>query len=248
MRIVSYNIRFGGGERLAFIGAVLASLRPDVVFLQEATNPVAVDRIAHMAGMTHVYRRPGWGVAGLTREPVRGHAWHRPGRARGFLELVPAHGDADPPLRLLGHHLPAGLSQRGERARLRSIDELLAWSGGRADDNTLLIGDLNSVARGDVPTIRAMPFWLRLLLRVDGGIRTDAQDRLAAAGWVDAFRHLHPDAPGFTMPAHAPQVRLDYALVPAGLLPLVRTCEPAADVPLVGRASDHLPLLTVIEG
>ena len=39
LRLVSYNIRFGGGRRLAFIGAVLAALEPDVVLLQEATDP-----------------------------------------------------------------------------------------------------------------------------------------------------------------------------------------------------------------
>jgi endonuclease/exonuclease/phosphatase family metal-dependent hydrolase len=248
MRIVSYNIRFGGGPRVAFIGAVLAELQPDVVLLQEATDPTAVDRIARTAGLPHVYRRPGWGVAGMTRVPARGHAWHRPGRARGFLELAPAPADGEPSLRLLGHHLPAGLSARGERARLRSVEELLAWAGGRADDNTLLIGDLNSVAPGDVPSIRAMPLWLRLLLRFDGGIRTEVQDRLAEAGWVDAFRHLHPDDPGFTLPALAPQVRLDYALVPRPLLDLVRACAPARDAAMVVRASDHLPLVTDIGG
>ncbi|HEU0244746.1 MAG TPA: endonuclease/exonuclease/phosphatase family protein [Candidatus Limnocylindrales bacterium] len=244
MRLVSYNVRFGGGSRVAFLGAVLAHLEPDVVLLQEATDPVAVDRIAHAAGLGHVYRRPGWSVATLSREPLLGHEWHRPGRSRGFVEVVPAGA---PRIRLVGLHLPAGLSARGERARLRSVDTLLEWAGGAADDNTILMGDLNSVARGDAPSVRAMPLWLRLLLRFDGGIRTDVQDRLAAAGWVDAFRHLHPTDAGFTLPALAPQVRLDYALVPPGLLPAVTVCAPALDAPMVARASDHLPLVTVIE-
>lgn len=244
LRLVSYNIRFGGGSRLAFIGAVLASLQPDVVLLQEATDPIAVDRIAKAAGLGHVYRRPGWSVAAASREPLRGHQWHRPGRSRGFLELSPA---GEPRIRLIGLHLPAGLSARGENARLRSVDSLLEWAGGAVDDNTILMGDLNSVARGDVPRVAAMPLWLRLLLRFDGGIRTDVQDRLAAAGWIDAFRHLHPDDPGFTLPALEPQIRLDYALVPPQLLPAVVTCAPALDAPLVARASDHLPLVTVLE-
>ena len=110
------------------------------------------------------------------------------------------------------------------------MDTLLEWAGGAADDNTLLVGDLNSVARGDVPRVAAMPLWLRLLLRFDGGIRTDVQDRLAAAGWVDAFRHLHPGDPGFTLPAVEPQIRLDYVLAPRPMLPLIRSCAPAADV------------------
>ena len=244
MRLVSYNIRFGGGSRLAFIGAVLASLDPDVVLLQEATDPIAVDRIAKAARLPHVYRRPGWSVAAATREPLRGHEWHRPGRSRGFLELAPA---GEPRIRLVGLHLPAGLSARGERARLRSVDSLLEWAGGAVDDNTILMGDLNSVASGDEPRVAAMPLWLRLLLRFDGGIHTLVQDRLAEAGWVDAFRHLHPGEPGYTLPALSPQVRLDYALVPPPLLSSVSVCAPAEDAPLVARASDHLPLLTVLD-
>ena len=119
------------------------------------------------------------------------------------------------------------------------------WAGGTAGGSRVLVGDLNSVARGDAPRVAAMPLWLRLLLRFDGGIRTDVQDRLAAAGWVDAFRRLHPDEPGFTLPAPEPQVRLDYVLVPRDLLASVRECAPASDAPLVARASDHLPLVAV---
>jgi exodeoxyribonuclease-3 len=240
MRLVSYNIRFGGGSRAAFIGGVLAHLQPDVVLLQEATSPDVVDRIARTAGLDHVISRPGWSVAGLSRAPLVAHGWHRPGRARGFLEIVPA---GPKPIRVLGLHLPSGLSARGERARLRSVDELLAWIGGGADDRTILAGDLNAVAPGDAPLVRAMPLWLRLLLRFDGGIRTDVHDRLADAGWVDAFRHLHPDEPGFTLPASVPQVRLDYVLVPRAILPGVLACAPALDAPMVARASDHLPLV-----
>jgi exodeoxyribonuclease-3 len=243
VRLVSYNIRFGGGQRVAFIGAVLASLDPDVALLQEATDPNAVDRIARAAGLDHVYRRPGWSVAAALREPARGHEWHRPGRSRGFLEVEPS---GDGRLRVIALHLPAGLSGRGERARLRAVDTLLDWAGGRADDHTVLMGDLNAVARGDAPRVASMPLWIRLLLRFDGGIRTDVHDRLAGAGWVDAFRHLHPDEPGFTLPAVSPQVRLDYALVPAAMVPRVEACAPAADVVNAARASDHLPLVTVI--
>jgi endonuclease/exonuclease/phosphatase family metal-dependent hydrolase len=240
VRVVSYNIRFGGGRRVALIGAVLASLRPDVVLLQEATDPIAVDRIARGAGLGHVFRQPGWSVAALTRDEPDDLQWHRPGRARGFLEVDPAGAGH---MRLLGMHLPAGLSQRGERARLRSVESLLDWAGGEADDRTLIVGDLNSVARGDAPVVRGMPLWLRLLLRFDGGIRFEVQDRLSAAGWVDGFRHLHPSEPGFTLPAISPRIRLDYVLVPSPLLARLSACEPAVDAPLAARASDHLPLV-----
>ena len=57
-----------------------------------------------------------------------------------------------------------------------------------------------------------MPLWLRLILRFDGGIRTHAIGSLLEAGFVDVFRRLHPAAPGFTMPAIEPGVRLDYVI------------------------------------
>ena len=217
LRLVSYNIRFGGGSRLAFIGAVLASLEPDVVLLQEATDPIAVDRIAKCGRPPA--RLPAAGLERGGREP-RAAARARVAPARPLARLPRAVARrASRGSGSIGLHLPAGLSARGERARLRSVDSLLEWAGGAADDNTILMGDLNSVARGDVPRVAAMPLWLRLLLRFDGGIRTDVQDRLAAAGWIDAFRHLHPDDPGFTLPALEPQIRLDYALVPPRCCP-----------------------------
>jgi exonuclease III len=90
-----------------------------------------------------------------------------------------------------------------------------------------------------------MPFWLQLLLRLDGPIRTDVLDRLLSAGWVDVFRRLHPDEPGYTLPAAEPHVRLDYLLASPALLPRIERCEPAAHEDLA-RASDHLPLVAVI--
>jgi len=240
LRIVSYNIRFGGGRRVPLLAATLASLQPDLVLLQEATNPVAIERLARDAGFGHVLQQTGWSVAALSREAPASHAWHRPPRGRGFLEVEPAGGHG---LRFLDVHLPAGLSLRGERARLRHVDALLEVMGGATGPSTSLLGDLNSVAPGDEPRVAAMPFWLRLLLRFDGGIRTDVLRRLLDAGWVDAYRHLHPRDAGFTLPPGAPSIRLDYLLVPEALVGRVARCEPASTLPLVDRASDHLPLV-----
>lgn len=241
LRIVSYNIRFGGGRRLERIAEAIRAIDPDVVVLQEATNPVAVDRLAALSGLAHPVCRSGHSVAALSRWPVR-HAWHDPPRARSFLEFEAPESD----LRFFGLHFPSGLSRRGENARLQHVHALLAVAGPRADARTILIGDLNSVGPGDEPLVARMPFWLRLLLRFDGGIRTEALERLAVAGWADAFRRLHPDEPGFTLPATHPRVRLDYALVPDPVLPRIRRCEPVPNDPRTPPGSDHLPLLVEI--
>jgi len=119
--------------------------------------------------------------------------------------------------------------------------------GEGADGRTVLMGDFNSIAPGDEPLVARMPFWLRMLLRFDGGIRTDVLRRLETAGWVDAYRRLHPDKPGFTLPPGAPSVRLDYLLAPETLIPKVTSCDPADGIALVERASDHLPLVSTVD-
>jgi exodeoxyribonuclease III len=241
LRIVSYNLRFGGGRRLERIADTIKAIDPDVAVLQEATNPLAIDRLAALSGLAYPISRSRHSVAALSRWPVR-HAWHDPPRVRSFLEFEAPDSD----LRFFGLHLPSGLSRRGENARLRHVDALLTVAGPQADARTILLGDLNSVGPGDEPLVARMPLWLRLLLRFDGGIRTDAMERLAVAGWVDAFRRLHPDEPGFTLPATHPQVRLDYALVPESVLPRIRICEPVLNDTRTPPGSDHLPLLLEI--
>jgi exodeoxyribonuclease-3 len=242
LRVVSYNIRFGGGRRIPMIAAFLDALEADVVVLQEATDRHAVDRLAGLTGMRHVAATSGVSVAALARSPFIDTTWHTPPGVRAFLEFQPAASD----LRFIGLHLTSGLSRRGERARLRHLDAINETIGGRADDGTLLIGDLNSVAPGDQPRVARMPFWLQLLLRVDGPVQTRVLDRLSDDGWVDVYRRLHPDDPGYTLPAVAPQIRLDYLLAGPSLVPRIHRCEPATH-PELARASDHLPLVADID-
>jgi exodeoxyribonuclease III len=243
LRVVSYNIRFGGGQRVPLLAKFLTALEPDVVVLQEASDRFAFERLAMMTGLSHTVHRQGHSVAVMARSPLRRHEWHHPPRTRAFLEFEVTRSD----LRFIGLHLPSGLWRRGERARLRHVDALLATIGPEADDRTLLIGDLNSVAHGDEPLVADMPLWLRLLLRLYGPIRTDVIDRLMAAGWVDAYRVLHSEEAGFTLPAGLPHVRLDYLLAPRAVIPVIRHCAPALDATLAARASDHLPLVSVFD-
>jgi exodeoxyribonuclease III len=242
LRVVSYNIRFGGGRRVPLIGAFLSRLEPDVVVLQEATDRYAVDRLAELTRLPHVASSPGVSVAALARSPFAATTWHSPQGIRAFLEFRPSASD----LRFIGLHLPSGMSGRGERIRIRQLEAMAPTIGPASADATVLIGDLNSVAPGDEPQVAAMPLWLRLLLRFDGPIRTEVLDRLLNAGWVDIFRQLHPDEPGYTLPAIAPQVRLDYLLAGPPVVPRIQSCEPADDAEFA-RASDHLPLVSVID-
>ncbi|HEY3523421.1 MAG TPA: endonuclease/exonuclease/phosphatase family protein [Candidatus Limnocylindrales bacterium] len=244
MRLLSYNIRFGGRRRRDLLADVIGHLEPDVVILQEATEPDVVDWLAERTGLTSAVRRPDWSVAALSRVPLTVRAWHQPRPGRGFLEL----DSPESPVRIFGVHLTAGLTARGERIRVAEAQKLVAFLGTPVKPS-VAVGDFNSIAPGDRIVVAHWPLWIRLLLRVDGGVRTEAMRSLADSGLTDVFRRLHPDEPGYTLPARGPSVRLDYLLAAAQAVPLIRACSPvsAGDVPIVARASDHLPLLSVIE-
>ena len=91
------------------------------------------------------------------------------------------------------------------------------------------------------PTL--LPTRLRMLVWLSGGrIRWRTIKRILDAGYVDGFRHLNQEIPGFTFPVWNPHLRLDYAFVPSGFADRVRQCTVIASED-AKRASDHFPLL-----
>ncbi|MGH2466034.1 MAG: endonuclease/exonuclease/phosphatase family protein [Candidatus Limnocylindrales bacterium] len=239
LRVATYNVRFGGVGRKASIAAVLSKLAPDVVLLQEATDPPTVAWIGQELGLAHVVAVHGRSVAALSREPIES-AWHELGHGRQALEILLG---ADRP-RIFAVHLAAGLSRRGENRRRIEATHLIEQvdsSGG--SEETMLVGDFNAISPGDGPLLRRLPMWIRILLRFDGGIRTEVMASLASAGFTDGYRLLHPDEPGFTMPAVEPSVRLDYFLLGSAVHPLLLSCEQQAEGLQSALASDHLALV-----
>ena len=51
LRLLTYNIKYGGTGRAPAIARVINSCAPDVVLLQEATRPAIVEQIAADTGM-----------------------------------------------------------------------------------------------------------------------------------------------------------------------------------------------------
>ena len=79
-----------------------------------------------------------------------------------------------------------------------------------------------------------------------GRIRWRTIQTVLDAGYVDAFRHCHPDLVGNTFPTWDPHVRLDYLFVPGGFIAGVRACD-VAERAEPRDASDHLPLCAELE-
>jgi exodeoxyribonuclease-3 len=103
------------------------------------------------------------------------------------------------------------------------------------------------VTPGELLDFASLPQKVRATVWLSGGtIRWRTTQVVKDAGYVDVFRALHPMDPGLTLPALKPQVRLDYLFVPAPSVDRVKTCE-VVRAEAAARASDHLPLFSVLE-
>ncbi|MFW5973127.1 MAG: endonuclease/exonuclease/phosphatase family protein, partial [Bacteroidota bacterium] len=232
-RIMTYNIAAGREADPGELAAVIDSVAPDVVALQEvADNWEEVSRSINQAdelarrldmeaffapiyslesdqGMRH------FGLAILTRYPIvrsENHAIARlstqhedasPRSMPGFAEAVIQIDGLD--VRIFNTHLDY---RSDPTVREMQVDDMLSEIG---DGNgpIVLLGDLN--ARPGAPELEAL-----------------------FEGFRDAWQA--GDGPGYTMPAGKPDRRIDYILVSS--LCKVRTA-------FVHRsdASDHLPVI-----
>jgi endonuclease/exonuclease/phosphatase family metal-dependent hydrolase len=245
-RVLSYNIRYGGTGREAPLAAVIGAAAPDVVVLQEATNPVVVARLAESGKFAAWGSRPGYSTGFLSRIPVAHHAWHHPRASRhAFLEVVLDGVDC----RLFGLHLSAWFSSWSERRRAREIRALLDGIREHQHGFHLIAGDFNALAPGELLEVARMPRWIRAMVWLSGrDIARDTIQVMLDEGYVDAWRTLHGGEPGYTFPTWDPHVRLDYVFTPARYAGRIGLCEvmrtPAEEV---RAASDHLPLAVEIE-
>lgn len=246
MRLLTYNIRKGGGGRERAIAAVINDAAADLVVFQEATSPAVIEEVAGLCGMPHWAARADYSLGFASRAPVSSHSWNRPrGSRHAFLEIVLPDES-----RVFGVHLSAVHAAWTEYRRVRELRALLASIKRHQHGFHVLAGDFNTVAPGDIFDMMKLPHRLRALVYLSGGqIRWRTIRTILDAGYVDAYRDTHADggahsAPisGFTFPTWAPHVRLDYVFVPTVFRQRLTSCEVFMhDAAAAG--SDHYPLL-----
>lgn len=244
VRILSYNIRKGGSGRESQLAAVIRACAPDLVVLQEATNPDVVAKIASEAGMAQWASRAGESLALISRRPVQSYGWHKPRVSRhAFLEIQLAGSD----VRVFGVHLSAVHAAWTERRRTFELRALLKSIAHHQHGFHLLTGDFNTLAPGELLDFKKLPGRLRALVWLSGGtVRWRTIQIILDGGYADAYRSQHPGVPGFTFPVWDPHARLDYFFAPIKHAGVVQSCE-VIDVEPSPVASDHLPLLCVVE-
>jgi exonuclease III len=212
MRIVAWNIRAGGGERIEAIRRQLERWAPDVVALSEfrATPPsCALAAAIARAGLGHQLTTANASTPGVNALLVAAR-WPL-GRVR--IGAAPAERcrwlatrvEGPLPLVVGAMHVPNRVSGR----KYPFLDAVLhcaqRWRRGPA----LFLGDTNSGRRGIDEESPAFN------VREEGWI-----DALADCGWADAFRHLRADTRAYTWysPNGRNGFRIDQAFVNAALL------------------------------
>ena len=245
MRLTTYNILDGGQGRQDLIAEVLQAIQPDVVVLQEIYPNGLVERLAGQLGADYFIAESNSSrhVALLSRLPIVTTYSYRPYPPIQHTVLAAQlrhsrHGL----LWLLGLHLLPAQGLWREAWRTWEVTAVLQHLGERRDGPCLLVGDLNAAAPADpVREDPAASLRQRLRWQQSRPFLRHALRRLTGAGFIDCYRARHPVAPGYTFPAAAPGVRLDYILASSELAATLVDCT-VSDVPPVARASDHRPV------
>jgi len=235
LRLLTYNIHHGEGVdgklNLERIAAVIRSVEPDIVALQEvdrlATRSKSVDQPAELARLTRMHVAFGdniplqggqYGNAVLSRFPIRSSQNHKlpniaAGEQRGLLDLEidwPMNVLPESRLRLLATHLDHRPNERERVASVATINDLIRL---RPLQPAILMGDLN--ATPDSTPLKDL-----------------------SANWNRAN-----DQPAPTIPVEMPRHQIDYVLSrPAKRWKVVSTRVLDEAV-----ASDHRPFLAVLD-
>jgi endonuclease/exonuclease/phosphatase family metal-dependent hydrolase len=246
-RLMTYNILDGGAGREAALTEVIRAAAPDVVVMPEVMQPAALKRMAAELTMTACLGRGpdrGRKVGVLSRLPILGWRSLRSRWTWRECVEVSVRLSSGQPLTVYGLHLVAYHTWLFEAWRVLEIRGILEHIRRAAPGLHLLAGDFNAIAPGDRVVWEATPLWVTAQLWFQAGrVLRWALRPLLDAGYADCFRTLHPHDDGFTLPAPAPKVRLDYVFADPTLSPALRECRVVTQPDAVKVASDHLPVL-----
>jgi exonuclease III len=227
---VTLNLRHGGGRHREPLARWLLASQADVLVLTEFRHGVAGNALrrdlaaggfAHQATSHKEPRRNAILIAARRSfrvEPQTSFAWDRP-----RLFNVRLRG-----LSVTGVHLP------NLAAKIPHWQALLAWAGTTRGQRRLLIGDFNTGRNPDDAE----------------GYRFLCAGQFAALereGWVEAWRHLHPEGREFSWYSHKGRgFRLDHGFLSPAAAPLLRSSAYAHEVREQGY-TDHSALVVELE-
>jgi len=244
LSILSYNILFGGEDRLPLIARVIEKQQPDVVALLEANSRANAEALARQLGMNLTFGEANseFHVAWLSSLPViRTENYRLPVLTKTLLKIEIFWEGA--PLALFATHLRAGRDQESDQYRVAEMQAILDILRQLDNQPHVLVGDLNSLHPTDHPNLSAY-----LVTEEERGenLQEDQLPRqviplLLEAGYIDCYRALHPTTPGYTYKLPDPALRLDYIFASPPLARHLRTCNVVTGTD-AEMASDHFPI------
>jgi exonuclease III len=265
LRVLAYNLYFGGTDRVDAVLAVLRHVDADVVALTEADDVHVVETLAEQLGLYHVWEK-GSGdrhIATLSRFPiVESRIYNTPPLTQAVLEtrLELPHLPTPSPetgsfvsgdvnagwggeaITLYNVHLLPYLLLPYEIRRWQAVGKLLGVIRSRRPGRHLILGDLNAIAPRDRVLQSSNPQRMRRVMSLQLNVIFHlAIPRLLRAGYVDCFRRLQPGEDGFTWMPGNRTTRYDYILADPIMAPALRACRVVDDVEAVNIASDHFP-------
>jgi endonuclease/exonuclease/phosphatase family metal-dependent hydrolase len=245
VKLLSYNIRFGGRGRESRLSEVIRQIAPDIVVFQEATDPRVIEGLAEATGLTVWAARRAHSIGFISRFKVAHHEWHYPPGARhSYLEIILAGSES----RIFGLHLSARFSKWSEQRRAREIRALLKDIERHQQGFHVLVGDFNTLAPGELLDVRRMPAWIRALIWISGrDIQRETIQIMLDANYLDGYRFLHPADKGYTFPTWDRHLRLDYIFLPAPFANRLASSRVITEPTAVAQASDHFPLLAHLD-
>ncbi len=267
LRVLTYNLYFGGTDRVDAIHAVLANVDADVIAFTEADDRGAVETLAERLNMRHVWAR-GSGdrhIATLSRFPItEWRIYNKPPLTQAVLEtklvIAPPSPDGNSrqgrgvggvgSITVYNVHLLPYLLLPFEIRRWQAVGKLLEVIRTQQPGPHLIMGDLNAIAPGDRVRQHKNPARMRGVMMLQFRlIFRLAIPRLLKAGYMDCFRAVHPNDDGFTWMPGNPTTRYDYIMVDSTLASSLRACRVVEEdeIEAVTTASDHFPLLAEFE-
>lgn len=245
MRVMTWNILFGGESRFDRIVDRVSAARPDVLVLQECLGWEDRERLGRIARAMGLPNEPRHALLGTARPRGSGKRYHVAVVSRRPIDRVQLHNDP----KVLGHCLVeaeigdvtlfgAHFDWHNEDLRLIEARYLRALYD--PSRKCLLAGDLNALSRRD-------PYPADLATRLAAAgtdkyghpPRFEAIPELEAMGWIDLLHVRGAPAQWITARRDRGGVRIDYRT--DYLFGSPRMAETLSSIEILGagEASDH---------
>jgi exodeoxyribonuclease-3 len=240
LRIMTYNILFGGVGREQLIRDVVGAIRPDIAVFTEVTSADSFDLIAEAVG-PHCVGRKGrrnreYPVI-ASRWPIAECELHGPPWApQKWIEAtVRPYGSL--PVSVHGVHLVPQPLWPFELWRRQEVGWLLKRLQTRVIAHQIVAGDFNALMVGDTQRQEGAPAWVRAQCFLQGGTTPRWALRLLTdAGYTECYRACHTEEAGFTVPAWNPSARIDYVFASHSLKVALRSSDTLESNTLAGSS------------